>query len=291
MGEAYILRRGSGGIPGNWAVIVARVPSGATVTATKDGITLTPKMWVTEADPTKDIAIFALTPAQFDADTPWTITATGGGSTASTTVLVTTNKEYEVELTFLVPAEYQAVEYLERPVQSGAYFNTGIVPLRTDFVEVRFKVLSWASYPWPFGLEMSSSSYWGCNYSPAGTFTAYFNSGQYQQIASGYTNTDNVVQWKDANTIRVSNDDGATFTDYSKTQSTNPTNPFLIFAVDSGLVGKGDNNMRFKRATIADAELVPCYRKSDSVPGIWNRRDKVFITKSGTDAIIAGPDL
>ena len=100
MGEAYILRRGSGGIPGNWAVIVARVPSGSAVTATKGSITLTPKMWVSEADPEKDIAIFTLTPAQFDANTPWTITATRGTDTASETVLVTSNKEYEVELTY-----------------------------------------------------------------------------------------------------------------------------------------------------------------------------------------------
>lgn len=100
MGEAYILRRGSGGIPGNWAVIVARVPSGSTVTATKGSITLTPKMWVTEADPAQDIALFALTPAQFDSENPWTITATDGANTVSKTVLITTNKEYEVTIEF-----------------------------------------------------------------------------------------------------------------------------------------------------------------------------------------------
>jgi hypothetical protein len=287
MGEAYILRRGSGGIPGNWAVIVARVPSGATVTATKDGIILTPKMWVTEADPTKDIAIFALTPAQFDADTPWTITATDGGSTASTTVLVTANKEYEVELSFLVPAEYQAVEYLERPEQSGAYFNTGIVPVRTDFVEVRYKILTFASYPWILGLAVGGG-YWGFQTAPGGntTFLAYPN----DTSVAGLTNHDSVVQFTGGNKVRYSSDDGENFTEVSLANSTSPTNPFLIFAT-TGYVQKGANNMRVKRVTIADAEFVPCYRKSDSVPGIWNRRDKVFITKSGTDAIIAGPDL
>lgn len=91
---------GGSGIPGNRAVLVARVPSGSTVTATKGGVVLTPMMWVSETYPDQDIALFVFTPAQFDADTPWTITATDGTSTASTTILIISNKEYEVELSF-----------------------------------------------------------------------------------------------------------------------------------------------------------------------------------------------
>ena len=282
---------GGGGPSASDAILTVTVPTGSTVTAVKGGVTLTPTMWVKAADASLDCAIFSVPASKFDSTTPWTVTATLGKQTASETVLVTANKEYEVELSYLVPAEYQAVEYLERQVQSGAYFNTGIVPLRTDFVEVRFKMLSWANYPWVIGLQMGSSSYWGATYDPGGQINIYYNTNQYVRIASGYTNTDNVIQWENANTIRVSNDDGATFTDYSKTQSNNPQNPFLIFAVGSGLVGKGENNMRVKRVTIADAEFIPCYRKSDSVPGFWNKRDDIFITKTGTDSILVGPDL
>lgn len=91
---------GGSGIPGNRAVLVARIPSGSTVTATKGGVTLTPMMWVSETYPDQDIALFVFTPAQFDSVNPWTITATDGTSTASTTIFITDNKEYEVELTY-----------------------------------------------------------------------------------------------------------------------------------------------------------------------------------------------
>lgn len=92
---------GGSGIPGNRAVLVARIPSGSTVTATKGGVTLTPMMWVSETYPDQDIALFVFTPAQFDSVNPWTITATDGTNTASETVLITTNKEYEITITFI----------------------------------------------------------------------------------------------------------------------------------------------------------------------------------------------
>ena len=92
---------GGGGISGNRAVLVARVPSGSTVTATKDGVVLTPMMWVSETYPDQDIALFVFSPAQFDSINPWTITATDGTDTASETVLITTNKEYDVVIEYI----------------------------------------------------------------------------------------------------------------------------------------------------------------------------------------------
>lgn len=91
---------GGGGISENRAVLVARVPAGSTVTATKGGVTLTPKMWVVESDPTQDIALFVIAPSLFDSVNPWTVTATLGTDTVSDTVIIDDNKEYDVELSF-----------------------------------------------------------------------------------------------------------------------------------------------------------------------------------------------
>lgn len=93
-------RRSAGGLKNTDAVLVATVPTGSTVTATKGGTTLTPTMWVRAADQTLDCAIFSIPASQFDSTTPWTITATSGTDTASDTVLITTNKEYEITLGF-----------------------------------------------------------------------------------------------------------------------------------------------------------------------------------------------
>lgn len=91
---------GGGGISENRAVLVVRVPAGSTVTATKGGITLTPKMWVVESDPTQDIALFVIAPSLFDSVNPWTVTATLGTETASDTVIIDDNKEYDLELSY-----------------------------------------------------------------------------------------------------------------------------------------------------------------------------------------------
>lgn len=87
-----------GGLDNTNALVIATVLAGSTVQATKGGIVRTPTMWISDADNTTEKAVFQIPPAEFDQSTPWTITATNGTQTASTTVLVTTNKEYDVEL-------------------------------------------------------------------------------------------------------------------------------------------------------------------------------------------------
>jgi len=129
---------GGSGIPGNRAVLVARIPSGSTVTATKGGMTLTPMMWVSETYPDYDIALFVFTPAQFDSTTPWTITATDGTNTASGTVLITANKEYEIELTYYDWLYHQGntMDAVTGGYEvRGQYFSgSGFTPIAPDIV-------------------------------------------------------------------------------------------------------------------------------------------------------------
>lgn len=90
---------GAGGALDNTnALVIATVPAGSTVTATKSGVVKTPTMWIANADSTTEKAVFQIPPAEFDQTTPWTITTTDGTSTASATVLITTNKEYDINL-------------------------------------------------------------------------------------------------------------------------------------------------------------------------------------------------
>lgn len=91
---------GGGSLKDTDAILTVTVPTGSTVTATKGGVTLTPTMWVQEADASLDCALFVIAPAQFDSVNPWTVTATDGTSTASDTVIISTNKQYGVEISF-----------------------------------------------------------------------------------------------------------------------------------------------------------------------------------------------
>ena len=91
---------GGGGPSASDAILTVTVPAGATVTATKGSATLTPTMWTTAADATQECALFVISSAQFDATTPWTVTATSGTDTASDTVTIDSNKQYDVWLSF-----------------------------------------------------------------------------------------------------------------------------------------------------------------------------------------------
>lgn len=92
---------GGSGPSASDAILIVTVPTGSTVTMSKGGVTLTPTMWVKSADTSLDCAIFSIPASQFDSTTPWTVTATRVTDTAITTVLITTNREYEVQLSYL----------------------------------------------------------------------------------------------------------------------------------------------------------------------------------------------
>lgn len=91
---------GGGGPSASDAILTVTVPTGSTVTMTKSGVTLTPTMWVQAANNTLNCALFVIAPAQFSATTPWTVTATLGTDSATDTVLINSNKRYDVELDY-----------------------------------------------------------------------------------------------------------------------------------------------------------------------------------------------
>ena len=69
MGDALITRRGGlGGLSESDAILRVTAPTGSTFTATKNGVTLTPKIWVQGTDNSLDTAIYIIPPSSFDAN-------------------------------------------------------------------------------------------------------------------------------------------------------------------------------------------------------------------------------
>lgn len=91
---------GGGGLVSSEAVIAVYVDVGTTVTMTKGGITLTPVMWESSSDFTQSTAIFTIQSSQFDSINAWTVSATDGVESDSTTLIVDDNKYYEIWLKF-----------------------------------------------------------------------------------------------------------------------------------------------------------------------------------------------
>ena len=90
---------GGGSLKNTDAVLIVSVPTGSTITATKGGVTITPTIWVQNADNTFDTAIFSIKASTFDSNA-WTVTATLGADSASDTVVIDSNEEYQLELVY-----------------------------------------------------------------------------------------------------------------------------------------------------------------------------------------------
>lgn len=114
---------GGSGPSASDAILTVTVPTGSTVTMTKGGVTLTPTMWVQAADNTLDCALFVIGPSLFDAQNAWTVTATLGTDTASDTVTISANEQYDMLLEYnfyLFKSGYGAVVPLTYGGQQNA---------------------------------------------------------------------------------------------------------------------------------------------------------------------------
>lgn len=123
---------GGAGISDTNAILIVHVPTGSTVAASKSGVILTPKMWVSGSTADEDVAMFIFSPGQFDSVNPWTITATDGTDTASDTVLITANKEYEITLTYILWLYKRGNQYARNT--GGWSATTGSVTLYDDHI-------------------------------------------------------------------------------------------------------------------------------------------------------------
>lgn len=282
-----------GGLTDGSALLSVTVPTGSTVTATKSVVTLQPSLWLSGADSSTEVALFTFIPAQFDSVNPWTITATLGSDTASDTVLITTNQQYEVEISYHVPAEYQEVEYIQ---SSGTqWINPGVNAPAIHKLIVDFAITAKTSYP------MVYAAYYGGNNvfqlaDSAGNYNMVFASGSASAQLGSYT-------LGTSYRAEIDIDSGvAKMGDVSATFSAGTTPPSVIpyfFArhITSGSGAEHLSSVRFYYSKIIGSndtimrELYPCYRKSDNVVGLYDNANKTFYTNNGTGSFVAGPDV
>lgn len=104
MSDAFLVRRGgSGGLSPNSAVLYVTAPAGSTITFAKGGVTVKvlgpDKSHVNAGDITLADWYYAVSPGNYGT---WAVTATRGQDTATVTVTVDSNKQYDVFLSFNV---------------------------------------------------------------------------------------------------------------------------------------------------------------------------------------------
>lgn len=289
-----LTRRVSGGGSGpsaSDAILTVTVPTGSTVTATKGGVTLTPTMWVQAADPTLDCALFVIASSLFDSQNAWTVTATLGSKVGTENVIIDTNKQFDLAIDAIVPEGYQAVEYIQD--SGSAYINTWI-SLPGDNFEIYLKAQRVQSSSG----EMYLASTFGGAYVyfdiqlRSNELDFYFN-GHHVDGASAITGlpfeaflSRSGSTWS----YHINTNPVKTGT-YATTGNTNNVQFFRSNTV------KGTAGNRIMRCTIKESgvivgDYIPCYRKSDSVPGMWDDATDSFLTNSaGSGTFIVGPDV
>lgn len=278
---------GSGGLKATDAVLIVSVPTGSTVTATKSGVTLTPTMWVQNADNTLDTAIFSVKASTFDSN-PWTVTATLNGDTASDTVVINSAKEYSMELSLRVPSGYTEVEYITFP--SGAYIDTGVTSSPSRKTEIKLNDPSYLKDKHYFGDSGNSG---GSTYHMT-TFDNkyYWGSGSGEGDGGTWASGIAVITYNDANNSYIPTLNGTNLA--SSNSDTVRSN--LVYIGRRGTTANfvGDVYYFFMWNN-SDSTFVrrmyPCYRNLDSVVGFWDKVSETFFTNAGSGTLVAGPTV
>lgn len=296
LGDPIILG-GSGGPSASDAILTVTVPTGSTVTATKGGVTLTPTMWTAAADATQECALFVIAPSMFDATTPWTVTATSGTDSATTTVLIDSNKQYDLELSYHVPSEYQAVEYLQA---TGTQKIITGCKISSEFAHIKIKFSFGAQGYTTCGTYKSNGAGTlciGCNSSNTIKYFL-FGSSKYEFTSAqvnDYTSI-HILEFIANNGSYELYFDGALVSNgaYSGTVKNNDYY-FRLFGSNGDYPLNSYSKIcyfeTYDENGNSTSEYLPCYRKSDSVAGMWEALSRTFYVNNGTGTFTVGPDI
>lgn len=290
---------GSGGPTAADAILLVTAPASSVVTMTKGADTRVPTMWVSAANPSWETALFVVEAADFDS-TPWAVTATDGSLTYSKNIVIDGNKEYSLVLN-RVPFEFQEVEYLTSTDSSTQHIDIGITPYQVHggtfgYMVTNTSPAAW-SYVWGAGTNGGTPNAagtlgLGCGSSSKGlNYGATILDGGGHTVGIKYTGSFSCSNGAQSLTVN-----GRTASS-AGTQTPTDQRNIVIFGFltnTSVLSSRFQGNIYYLTFTDENGDLlrdlVPCYRKADSVAGMWDRVSETFMSPTG-GALTPGPDV
>lgn len=294
---------GGGGstINGNDAVLRVTAPANSTVTISKGAISIADSGYGNISDPTLNNYYFVIHESQFDAINPWTVSAVNGTGYSSTTVIIDSADEYDVVLHPYLPIEYQMVEYIEK--QSNSYIDTGLSLGSNDF-QIDYKIrtesnVSGSTERPMVSIWTSSANYWSFFYSNSQTD---WYLAQHTYISHGMTaDSDYVYQIKRTGgtwTYAVTNVLGVTTSGTARTGYNPTANDTSLKIYARGDTQQKENGvggrMYYANVLVAgnlERKLYPCYRKADSVSGMYDTVYGTFYPSAGSGTFLVGSDV
>lgn len=299
MSDAFLVRRGgSGGLSPNSAVIHVTAPAGSTISFAKGGVVakvLGPdKSHVKASDNSLAEWYYAISPINYG---EWTVTASLSGDTASDTVTISTNKQYDLELSYHVPSEYQAVEYLQ--ATETQKIITGY-KISSEFAHIKIKFSFGGRGYATCGTYKSNGAgtlLIGCNESNTIKYIL-FGSSNYEFTSAqvnDYTSI-HILEFIANNGSYELYFDGALVSHgaYSGTVKNNDYY-FRLFGSEGDYPLNSYSKICYFETYDENGNLtskyLPCYRKSDSVAGMWEALSRIFYANNGTGTFRVGPDI
>lgn len=185
-----------------------------------------------------------------------------------------------------IPIEYQQVKWI-RPIAKGAYIDTGIIPNDNLDFRVRFSAYDYNGVQMIFGTRNPN-------------YRIYFSVTGGNSIKSQFHGW-GLHTWVADNAgfgVYTFSKDGALFKlndlnyNYPMSGIYSIKNIYLFNCSDENYYSKNYlYYASFKDNGVLIREFIPCYRKSDLIPGLYDRTNNVFYTNNGTGAFVVGPDV
>lgn len=196
----------------------------------------------------------------------------------------------------ILPSEYQQVEYIECSSPSrayGQYIELPYIVNENSLISTRCMQIFNSSYD--SGLIYGTSTYTAEYGSGIGFYTSI---GRFERESrSNYYYFGNAETNKIYDIKRLHHsiwiNDGSGDVEYSWTYSIYSQENIRLFAWAYNSVKRYNQGMRMYYFAISESDielfhLIPCYRKSDNVVGMYDIVNGVFYTNQGTGQFIAG---
>lgn len=194
--------------------------------------------------------------------------------------------EFLVDADPSLPQEYQGVAYLEST--GTQWINTGnLIVTSTDEVELLYRLMSGTQYKWFMGEHDTNARFGLGSGDGTGKRNIAYGSNTNKAADSYFLNSQHYFK---ANTSGVFID-GTKMVNYASFSSSSTIYLFNLNLNESNYCAESRIwRFRHKRNGVLVRDLVPCYRKSDNVAGMYDLVSGSFLTNNGTGIFITGPE-
>lgn len=201
-----------------------------------------------------------------------------------------------------LPSEYQEVEYIKADSTVGAYINLGFTFDTAATVKIGLYLSSNFTAAYPFGAAENSGTYRFMITSPydGGAYIyGYGSTGSTYQAcrATGTKDSLNEVEYTlGSGKVSVSAKPSGSSVSNTTVAYTMTSDMYLFAQNYNGTIRYGGERQihyfqYYDKSGTLICDLVPCYRKSDRVIGMYDIVRKIFLTNTGSGSFTKGADV